>query len=170
MKSLSVAGHLHALLITIVISCSQSLWAAPGSPSPFPEIPPPCDQLESAQNQSQCARFLADPDNTGGATFAEAVAVRTTDDFITEVQRDVTGGLIIVLQDHMSVQLHNPIVPTGKVALVGDPDERPRIRPETIHFSQEFVQVYRNAQGFFAWGIEWVTAPPTEAHSGIQPE
>lgn len=153
--SISTLVVLSPFFATGLVVASQVL------PTNVADIPAPCDQLISTAHQKQCAAFLSVEHHTGGATFAKAVSVSDTEDFLRQIVANVPGGLVIVLEDHVTIDLTgpDPVAPLGKVALVGNPDDRPRVRPKENNLLSYFVQVYGLADGFYAWGIEWDTAP-----------
>ena len=128
-------------------------------------IPSPCDSLSEPARQQLCARFLADPENTGGQSFAEAETVGNFKELKRIMERDENySGLIVLPTDDIIIPKGQVAVfVRGTVAIIGDPEDPPRVNlvgSGSLFPIQLLPDVEIGAevrpQAFYCWGIEWV--------------
>ena len=158
-------GHWSVLYQKIFILALVFLPACfPGFAS---AVPSPCDQLESAELQALCARFLADTESSGGQSFAAAATADGLDGLKSRLEDDKNyAGLILLLTNDIDI-MGKPmlnVIPRGIVALLGNPVDPPRINlvgekgeRTTVYLAPDpKIGATIKPQAFYCWGVEWL--------------
>lgn len=157
----NLGGAILILALTISVSANAD------SSGPDETIPPPCDQFDQDDNRKLCALFLSDPENAGARSFTMAEAVDNFDDFKARLEQPENDkGLILLLTYDIDIlnSPGGPIIPRGQVALIGNPNDPPRINISGHKSEIEIIMLAQpveagaviRPQVFYCWGIEWI--------------
>ena len=161
-----------SLLVLVLLAASNRISADAET------IPAPCNSLSQPARQQLCARFLADPENTGGQSFAEAVTVGDFKEFkrIMERGENYSGLIVLPTSDIIVPDGQVAVFVRGIVAVIGDPEDPPRINLVGNDGALEPIQLLPDtrigaevrSQAFYCWGIEWLISDAPRGGIALQ--